>query len=447
MLRRKAREKIEQWIQTGKNALLVSGARQVGKTWLIRDCLKASGVSFFEVNLIEQPELVRVFDEAYTVDEMILNLSVATNFRFQKGETVLFIDEVQECGEIVTKIKFWVDEGSYRYILSGSLLGIALKDLRSAPVGYLDELQMFPLDLTEFLQASGVAEETFAYLREHYLSREPVSETVHAKLMEHFRRFLVVGGMPAAVAEYVETGDINQVAEIQRNIIAQYKRDFTKYEAKDKKLMLESVYDLIPAELLKQNRRFNYADIKKGLRFERVEDSFLWMESAGVALSVYNTTEPKIALKQNEKSSLLKLYLSDIGLLTCQYGNAVKLSLLLGDEGVNCGGIYENAVVMELRAHGYTPYYYNSKKLGELDFVVEHQGRILPIEVKSGKDYYVHSAIQNVLDTPDFGISEAIVFTSQNIVTAGKIFYLPVYLSTFLQEDVTLPVLAAVGEM
>ena len=371
MLLRKAEKEINSWIQSSNTALLVNGARQVGKTWSIRNCLRENGSDYLEINLIEEPELVPALAQCNSVEDLVLVLSAAKNYSFTKGKTILFIDEVQELKEIVTKIKFWVDEGSYRYVLSGSLLGIELRSIRSAPVGYLSEIRMFPLDFEEFLLASGVMPEIIQYIHNCFNDRKPVEEIIHQKMMQHFQRYLVVGGMPAAVQEYVDSGDISKVNLIQRNIIEFYKLDFTRYEQEEKKLMLISIFDQIPSQLMKQNRRFNYSDIKKGLRFERLEDSFLWLSAAGVAVPVYNATEPRVALNQNMKSSLLKLYSSDVGLLTCQYGNAIRMKILIGDTSINLGGIYENAVAQELHTHGFPMYFYNSHKNGELDFLIE----------------------------------------------------------------------------
>ncbi len=445
MLERKAENKIKEWIRGGKTALLVSGARQVGKTWSIRRCLEQEGCHYLELNLIQEPGLIPALEHCTSVEDLIINLSAAKNYSFRKGETILFIDEVQEFKDIVTRVKFWVDEGSFRYVLSGSLLGVELNSLRSAPVGYLTEIDMFPLDFEEFLTASGVLAETLEHLRDCFDQLKPVQELVHQKMMQHFQRYLVVGGMPAAVQEYVSTGDINQVSIIQRNIIELYKLDFTKYEKQEKKLMLIAVYDQIPSQLLKQNRRFNYSDIKKGLRFDRLEDSFLWLTAAGVTIPVYNATEPRVALNQNAKSSLLKLYSSDVGLLTCQYGNAIRMKVLLGDNSVNLGGVYENAVAQELNTHGFPMYFYNSHKVGELDFIIEKALSVLPIEVKSGKDYYVHSAISKVVDNAEYGVQTAYILANCNVSQDGKLCYLPIYMATFIRDDVQLPVLAPIG--
>ena len=441
MLKRNAKNVIKNWIEHGKNAFLVSGARQVGKTYLIRECLKNSGFDHVEINLINQPEMVSVLKNSKSANDLKINISVAMGHTIKEGETIIFIDEVQEYKDFVTRIKFLVEENSFRYILSGSLLGIELTDLRSAPVGYLDEVQMFPLDFPEFLTASGVKDEVINYLKDCFEKREAVSEIVHNKIMDHFRRYLVVGGMPAAVAEYVESGDMNKISEIQKNIISQYDRDFTKYEKEEKKLMIRAVYDQIPSELLRQNRRFNYADIKKGLKFSKVEDSFIWLKSAGVIISVFNATEPRVALDQNRKSSLVKQYYSDVGLLCEKYGSAVKLKILMNEGVINQGGIYENAVAQQLTSNGFDIYYYNNNRLGELDLVVEYKTDILPIEVKSGKDYYVHSALNNVLGNEEYRIPEGLVLANSNIEVKGKVLYAPVYMCSFLKKEGELPIL------
>ena len=441
MISRKSETKIKNWIQDSKKALLVSGARQVGKTHSIRRCLDELGCDFLEINLIEQPELVPVIEASMSVEDLIINLSTATNYSFTKGETILFIDEIQEAKDVVTRIKFWVDEGSFRYILSGSLLGVELKNLRSVPVGYLEEIKMFPLDFEEFLLASKVQPEVIAHLRDCFDKERSVSDLIHNKMMEHFRRYLIVGGMPEAVKEYINSGDINKVTEIQLSIIEMYKRDFTKYEAEDKKLMIISIYDLVPSQLLKQNRRFNYSDIKKRLRFERVESSFLWLASAGVVIPTYNATEPRISLNQNKKSSLVKLYCSDVGLLTSSYGNALRTKMLIDDGKVNLGGIYENAVAQELNSHGFQTYFYNSHKNGELDFLIEKAASVIPIEVKSGKDYYVHSALTKTVANKEYEVEKAYVLSNYNVKTEGEIVYLPVYMTMFISDDAELPVL------
>ncbi|SHI20193.1 hypothetical protein SAMN02745229_02019 [Butyrivibrio fibrisolvens DSM 3071] len=439
MITRKVENSINNWIKNSSKAMLVSGARQVGKTYTIRQCLKNS--NYLEINLIQQPELKPLLEKAMSVDDLIVNLSALTDYNFIPNETILFIDEVQEIADIVTRIKFWVDDGRFKYILSGSLLGIELKNLRSAPVGYLEEIQMYPLDFEEFLLASGVTEQTIGYLKKCFNEKTPIGDIINNKMAEHFRRYLVVGGMPDAVKEYTETGNIGNVNAIQHNIIELYKQDFTKYENKEKKLKLISIYDLMPSELLKQNRRFNYSDLQKGLKFERVESSFLWLNAAGVVISTYNATEPRLSLNQNKKSSFVKLYSSDIGLLTCQYGRAMKASILANDNKVNLGGIYENAVAQELHAHGFQSYYYNSHSIGELDFIIEEDFHVVPIEVKSGKDYTVHSAINKVVSNKEYDVDHAYVFANCDVSVNGKFIYMPIYMVAFINDNTMLPIL------
>ena len=440
MLIRKKEKEVTEWIKNGKKALLVSGARQVGKTFLIRECLRKEQIEFVEFNLIEQPEIVGLLASAETVDDLILRLSLFTDKKLVKGKSIIFFDEIQEYKEIVTKIKFFVEEGSFRYILSGSLLGVELTNLKSAPVGSLHTIKMYPLDFEEFLQVFNVQHKLIDSLLKSFEKKAPVDEIVNKKLLDIFNLYLLIGGMPSAVMRYVETSSLEEVYEEHIAIIEQYKQDFTKYEAQDKKFYLTQVYDLIPAELSEKNKRFNFADIKQGLKFERAQDNFIWLQKAGVAFPVFNATEPKIPLLLNEKSNLFKLFLSDVGMLTTMYGRATKIKILNGDKDINNGALYENAVAQELYAHGYKPYYFNSKKQGELDFLIEYHGEILPIEVKSGKGYTVHSALNNVLSNEDYSIKQAFVFANCNVTINEKIVYYPIYFCMFLQErDLILP--------
>ena len=435
MLKRKIEKDIMHWIDSSDKALLIYGGRQAGKTFIVRECLKAAGCDYIEFNLIRQPEIVGILDGATSVDDLILKLSLYSDKRIVPGKTFFFFDEIQKYKEIVTKIKFLVDDKRFRYILSGSLLGVEIVNLKSAPVGYLQTINMYPLDFEEFLQIFNVGQPVLDMLRKAFTSKTPVDEVIHGKIMEMFNLYLIIGGMPAAVEKYRTTGNIDDVMDEHRAIIEQYKLDFTQYEEENRKLIITHIYELIPAELNEKNKRFMIADIRKGLRYGRVEDSFTWLWKAGVALGVFNTTEPTVPLMLNEKSSLFKMFLSDVGLLTTIYGKACKLKIVSKEKDVNKGAVYENVVAQELHAHGYSLYYYNSKKKGELDFVVEHAGQVLPIEVKSGKDYEKHSALDNVMAAREYRIEEAYVFTNDNVKVDGKLTYFPIYMAMFLQDD------------
>lgn len=436
-LYRKMSEKIKDWYNNSNKALLIKGARQVGKTHVIRETLEAMGCNYIEINLIAMPEAVKILQEFSSINELIMGLSTLTEKPFVKGETVIFIDEVQKYKEMVTKIKFLVDEGSFKYVLSGSLLGVEITNLESAPVGYMTTYEMYPLDFEEFLQITNISDDVIEHLKESFANRTPVMEAVNEKMLSLFNQYLVVGGMPEAVSKFSETYNVNDVMAIHKDIIDLYKLDFTQYETEDKRLILSHIYELVPAELLKQNRRFIVTDIKKGLHFNRVENSFLWLKNAGVVLPAYNATEPKIPLKLNEKQSLFKLYLSDVGMLTSIYGMNTKTMILGKDSNLNGGGIYENAVACELKSKGFHVYYYNSNRYGELDFVVEYQGKLLPIEVKSGKDYTIHSALKHCVNHPQYGIEEAFVFANCNVEKKEKLTYLPVYMACFMETNAT----------
>lgn len=435
MLKRKIEKDIMHWIEGSDKALLIYGVRQAGKTFIVRECLKTAGCDYIEFNLIRQPEIVDILDGATGIDDLILKLSLYSDKRIVPGKTFFFFDEIQKYKEIITKIKFLVDDKRFRYILSGSLLGVEIVNLKSAPVGYLQTLNMYPLDFEEFLQIFNVGEPVLDRLRDAFFTKTPVDEVIHGKIMEMFNLYLIIGGMPAAVEKYRATGSIDDVMDEHRAIIEQYKLDFTQYEEENRKLIITHIYELIPAELNEKNKRFMIADIKKRLRYDRVEDSFTWLWKAGVALGAFNTTEPTVPLMLNEKCTLFKLFLSDVGLLTTIYGKACKLEIVSKEKDINKGAVYENVVAQELHAHGYPLYYYNSKKKGELDFVIEHAGRALPIEVKSGKNYERHSALDNVMAVDEYGIKESYVFANDNVRADGKLTYFPIYMIMFLQND------------
>jgi len=435
MLKRKIEKNIEKWLDNSEKALLVYGVRQAGKTFIIRECLKRNGCEYIEFNLINQPELVEILRDSTGIDDLILKLSLYSEKKIIPGKTIFFFDEIQRYKEIVTKIKFLVEDKRYRYILSGSLLGVEIINLKSAPVGYLQTLNMYPMDFEEFLQIFSVDETIINNLRNCFVTKTKVDEIIHNKIMEMFNIYLIIGGMPAAVERYRNTENIDDVMEEHRAIIEQYKLDFTQYEEENRKLIITHIYELIPAELNEKNKRFMIADINKNLRYDRISDSFVWLWKSGVALGVFNTTEPTIPLMLNEKSALFKLFISDVGLLTTIYGKSCKLKIVNKEGDINKGAVFENVVAQELHAHGYPLYYYNSKKFGEIDFIVEQNGKSLPIEVKSGKAYNKHSALNNLMNAKEYGIEEAFIFTNDNVKIDGKLNYHPIYMVMFLKDE------------
>ena len=435
LLRKVEKELVDFKTTRPRTALLLTGARQVGKTFIVREFAEKHYKDYLEINFIRQPEAKSLFERLKGEEDFFLRLSAFTDKILEPGKTLVFFDEVQECPEVVTYVKFLVDDGRYQYILTGSLLGVELKDLRSAPVGYLREIDMFPLDFEEFALACGLKPELFKHVESCWDKRMAVNRGVHDKLLELVKLYLVIGGMPAAVQKFRDTRNISAVVAEQRAILREYRKDAAKYD-KGSKLRIERAMDLIPEELNKKNKRFLVADLKKDGRFERLEDNFIWLEEAGIGLAAYSATDPRIPLRLSRDSSFFKLYMNDVGLLSAMYSDGIQLRILSGETEINFGSIYENFVAQELRAHGFPLYYFNSRKVGEVDFIVEYDGHVKPIEVKSGKHYRSHAALNNLLGNEDFKIADALVLGNGNYSKEGKIEYMPIYFAMFLKKDV-----------
>ena len=435
MLQRNVEKSIEKYLLSNKNkALLVDGARQVGKTYIIRELLKKHNLDYVEINFIENKKAKEVFTNFENVEDIINRITAITNHKLIKNKTIIFFDEVQEVKEIVTSIKFLVEEGSFKYILSGSMLGVELNDIKSQPVGFMDEIKMNPLDFTEFITALGVQDETIKYLYECFLDNKQIDEVINEKILKYFSLYNVVGGMPEAVNIYKETFDLNEVLNVQRNIILRYREDIVKYVDKEK-LYIKTIYDNIPSELNKENKRFKYTNVGKNFRFTREENNFLWLVDAGVANACYVVDELRIPLKLSKSTNLFKLYLSDVGLLTSMYDKSIQMKIINNDNDINYGAIYENAVSQILKSHGYDLYYYNNKKRGELDFVIENNDKVYIIEIKSGKTYNRHNALSNVVNENLNGITEGNVFANCNYKKIKNINYYPIYMIDFLRKE------------
>jgi predicted AAA+ superfamily ATPase len=410
----------------------VSGARQVGKTYLIREFAKANYSHFIELNLLQNDAARDAFNAATSAKDLFARISAYAEAELVPNKTLIFIDEVQESKEAVTKIKFLAERDDFDYILSGSLLGTELKNIRSVPIGYLDEVTMYPLDFEEYSWANGISPEVYSLAVESLQNQTEVPDYLHSRLLELFHQYLIVGGMPAAVAEYQDKQNLQVVRRIQGNIIAQYKMDAAKYNPKNQ-VTINRVYDMIPKELNSQNKRFKVKDIEGKARLSRYNNDFLWLCEAGVALPVYNAKEPRYPLMLNMDSSYFKLFLSDVGMLTCTVGMNATREMLAGRRDVNYGSLYENAVAQELAAHGFELYYFKNKNIGELDFVIEIDGKVVPIEVKSGKTYNRHSALNKVLSVQNYRIDQAYVFYDGNVKQAGAVTYLPIYMVSLLE--------------
>ena len=438
MIQRKLDSCIKRHYADNKSALLLTGARQTGKTFAVRNYAKSNKLNLIEINFYEDEAARRIFEGAQNAKEVLLRISAHTRKKTSLPNTLIFFDEVQRCPEIITWIKFLVDEGSCRYALSGSLLGVELKDVRSVPVGYMTVKEVYPLDLEEFARALGLSDEVLDSVQKSWETYTPVDAVVHDSLVKLVQLYLIVGGMPAAVQAYITTNDLNVVEEKQREILSLYRWDISQYDP-EKKLKINEIFDLIPSELDTKNKRFILKNLNERARFSRYEDSFLWLKDAGVAIPTYNVNKLEVPLKLDEQRNLFKLFLNDVGLLACQYASGIQLKLLSGEININYGAIYENFVAQELVAHNFggnehNLYYFNNKKLGELDFVFEQNGNVIPIEVKSGKDYERHNALKNVMTSGNYSIPQAYVFCNGNLAIKDKVLYAPIYMIMFVQK-------------
>lgn len=435
MIERKIDKQLDVFFEENENkALLITGARQVGKTFSIRNFARRNFDSLIEVNFIENKEAKSLFEGASDSGEILLRLSAIAEEAMIPGKTIIFFDEVQECKELVTAIKFLVEDGRYNYILSGSLLGVELDDLRSVPVGYMDIFEMYPLDFEEFAWANKVNKEILRNIRLCFEEKKAVDKFIHEKMMELFRLYLIVGGMPEVVSAFLQTHDLKRVADVQRGILRLYKKDIAKYDPKEK-LYLDDIFESIPGELNNKNKRFILKNLNENFKFSRYENSFIWLKDAGVALPTFCADEPKVPLRLAKMKNLFKLFMSDVGLLAAMYMDDIQIKILSREKNINFGAVYENAVAQELHSHGYELYYFNSKKQGELDFIIEDKGEIIPIEIKSGKDYTVHSALNRVIANEQYQISRAFVFCNENVHVKGKLVYCPIYMIMFLKKE------------
>ena len=442
MLFRKFASHIEAFLRDEPHKiLLINGARQIGKSYLIRHVCKGMFRNYIELNLKEDKEGIGLLADVRNTDDFYIQLGAIAGERLgDASDTIVFLDEIQSYPHLMTMLKFLNEEGRYRYIASGSELGIALAQTPSIPIGSIAIEQMFPLDFEEFLLASGCGKETIDSIRDSFLKREALNDSLHAYMLRQFKIYLLTGGMPDAVNKFLETRNIALVRKIQNDIHELYKLDASQYDT-EKKLVIRKIYDLIPSNMENKRKRVVVKKIENTAghkQFSDYADEFEYLTNSGVALAVKAISNPKFPLKESESKNLLKLYLSDVGLLTgLLYKNNVNA--VLGDErSINLGSVYESVVAQELHAHGCELHYYDNKQRGEVDFLIDDYESlsVLPIEVKSGKDYKVHSALDSFMKTPDYNVRNAVVLHSgQKVYQENDITYLPIYYVMFLAGD------------
>lgn len=436
MLKRTVYDKLIRWKESqNRRALCIIGARQTGKTTIIREFGKKNYKYFVEINFVTDKDAEKIFDDSLDADTIIENLTAFKMQKMEPGETLVFLDEIQECPNARSAIKFLVEDGRFDYIESGSLLGVRHREVRSYPVGFEEICYMYPMSFEEFIIANGVQESTLEMLDSCCRTESEVSQSVHDTMLKLFYTYIVVGGMPAAVQTYITTHDIGKVVNMQREILELYRLDISKYAEGNDKIKIRAIFDSIPSQLDDKNRRFFLSKVDKNGRQNRYENSFLWLSDAGVALPSYNVTEPQPPLQLNEKRNIFKLFMNDTGLLCAACMKNIQFDILQGNVAVNMGSILENLFAQAIKCNGFSLNYYESKKYGEIDFVVQNGMMIDLIEIKSGNDYTKHPALDNMIKTDNWSFGEKIVFCKGNIRKQGEILYLPWYMIMFYRPD------------
>lgn len=436
MLKRVIYDKLIRWKESeNRRAFCIIGARQTGKTTIIREFGKENYKYFVEINFVTDKDAEKIFDDSLDADTIIENLTAFKMQKMEPGETLVFLDEIQECPNARSAIKFLVEDGRFDYIESGSFLGVRHREVRSYPVGFEEICYMYPMSFEEFIIANGVQESTLEMLDSCCRTESEVSQSVHDTMLKLFYTYIVVGGMPAAVQTYITTHDIGKVVNIQREILELYRLDISKYAEGNDKIKIRAIFDSIPSQLDDKNRRFFLSKVDKNGRQNRYENSFLWLSDAGVALPSYNVTEPQPPLQLNEKRNIFKLFMNDTGLLCAACMKNIQFDILQGNVAVNMGSILENLFAQAIKCNGFSLNYYESKKYGEIDFVVQNGMMIDLIEIKSGNDYTKHPALDNMIKTDNWSFGEKIVFCKGNIRKQGEILYLPWYMIMFYRPD------------
>ena len=401
MLKRKIYDDLIEWKNIRRNeqirkCLLIKGARQVGKSFIVKEFGKREYSSFLCIDFFRNPELKYVFEGDLTSEEILKRITASVrDFRLVPGDTLIFLDEIQRCGNARTAIKFLAEDMRFDVISSGSLMGLTYgedydKEVEvpdSVPVGYESQITMYSLDFEEFLWAYGYNETAISVLRSYFEAGETVPESIHNKYESLFREYMVVGGMPEVVADFAVNKDFNRVERIQRDIIAEYRDDIAKHAKGKEKQYVRMCYDAVPKQLAKELKKFQYSSVEKGQTRRKYGGSVQWLKDSEIVNACYNIREPYLPLMANAKEDQFKLYINDTGLLCCMYGYETKLAILNDTiRGNTRGGIYENIISECLIKRGYTLYYYKPDSEHEIEFLIEKDGEVIPVEVKAGNN-------------------------------------------------------------
>ena len=441
MLKRKIQKTIQDYYRLGSNkVLLIDGARQIGKSYIIRYEGMKFYKNFIEINFLEDKNGDKLFAGVLTTKDFYLKLSAFAGGRLgDKTNTLIFLDEIQAYPELLTLLKFLKDEDRFTYIASGSLLGVTLNKTLSKPGGRIQKVKMYPLDFEEFLWANEVGEEVISYLKDKFEKEESIEETLHKKFLDYYKKYLLIGGLPDAVNTFIETLNIVEVRKVHDEIYDLYKGDASQYDDANS-LKIKRIYDMIPSNMENKKKRLYYNEIenKKGKSNSDYEAELEYLINSGIALEVLAISNPKFPLKESEQKTLIKLYLNDVGLLTNIFYRYNINAILQSENSINLGSVYETAVAQELVAHGYDLKYYDNKSKGEVDFLVDDYDELsaLPIEVKSGQDFRKHRALDKFVGNDDYNIKKAIVVSNdREVKREGRIIYMPIYYMMFFKPS------------
>jgi hypothetical protein len=439
MLKRKANAIFKTWAESSKNkTLIILGARQVGKTYLVDTQAPLYFKNVVKFDMVEDAAARKSFESATSSEDLFMRMTIAADKPMVEGETVVFVDEIQECPNIITYAKYLVQNTNYRYVFSGSLLGARLENIDSLPVGYSILMDMEPLDFEEFCWAAGMTEDVTALPSQLVKEGRPIPDYLHERLSLLFKQYLFVGGMPEAVDEFFTSNNVQTVQSVQKAIGSMYIVDITKYAPETDRLKIRQIFELIPSELAAPSKRFRINSIKDIDRYAQIENAFLWLEASSVAIAVEQADEPTPPLLLTRNTSKIKLFSHDVGMLASHYANSAS-DILSDTAGYNLGAIYENFVAQQLKAQGQKPYYFSSRKIGELDFLFEPAiNTVVALEVKSGNSFKTHKALDNAMGVRNWNIARSIVLSPSNYSAENGIEYMPVYLAGLRFTDLFL---------
>lgn len=431
MLERKIINDLKAWKnKPARKCLVVKGARQVGKTFIIEKFCRENYKNFIRINFDESPEYTEIFSRNLDVETIIKRMSASIpNIRLVPNETVIFLDEIQNCPRARTALKFLTIDGRFDVIASGSLLGINLKKVPSFPVGQVEHLEMHSLDFEEFCWANGMNKDGLAYVKELYDKKEQVPESVHTNMMDLFREYIIVGGMPAAVSLFVDTHNFAEVLKVQRGILQDYADDIAKYAESTEKVKARACFHSIPKQLAKDYKKFQYSVVEKGGTARKYAGSLHWLFDAGIINFCYNLSSPELPLEGNSKNDEFKVYMRDTGLLMAMLEDGSQADIIKGNLGIYKGAVYENIVADVFTKSSKKLYYYGIPNIIEIDFFIRQEGIAVGIEVKAA-DNTKSKSLTNLIG--HYGVSKGIRLSSKNIGVHNKIENLPLYLVMYL---------------